>query len=133
MDGDVGVDESRVRVQLGDCRRRDGHGKSDPRCLTVRRPSPRPARWWPPSGRLSQFSPLAQLVVEAVVPLKVTEPEEPKLEPWMVTLESTSPEFGSSLEIVGAGMVTVKVTPVLDCPPAVTTTGPVVAPVGTLV
>ena len=47
----------------------------------------------------------------------------------MVTLAPTSPEFGSSLEMIGpeGGSVTVKVTPALDFPPAVvTTTGPVV-------
>ena len=86
-----------------------------------------------PDGTFVSISPLAQLVVEAVVPLKVTEPEEPKLEPSMVTDVFTVPELGSSLEIAGAGTVTVKVTPALDCPPAVTTTGPVVAPDGTLV
>ena len=52
----------------------------------------------------------------------------------MVTEASTSPEFGSSREMTGAGRVTVKVTPALDCPPDVlTTTGPVVAPDGTFV
>ena len=52
----------------------------------------------------------------------------------MVTLASTSPESGSSREMTGAGMITVKETPALDCPPAVvTTTGPVVAPDGTFV
>ena len=52
----------------------------------------------------------------------------------MVTLASTSPEFGSSREITGAGRVTVKATPALDCPPDVlTTTGPEVAPTGTFV
>ena len=51
----------------------------------------------------------------------------------MVTLASTSPELGSSREMTGAGRVTVKVTPALDCPPAVTTTSPVVAPDGTFV
>ena len=70
-----------------------------------------------------------------MVPLKVTVPEDvPKLDPSMVTLASTSPESGSSREITGAGMVTVKETPALDCPPDVlTTTGPEVAPSGTLV
>ena len=77
---------------------------------------------------------MSQLVVEAVVPLKVTVPEVPKLDPSMVTLASTSPESGSSREITGAGRVTVKATPALDRPPAVvTTTGPEVAPDGTLV
>ena len=52
----------------------------------------------------------------------------------MVTLASTSPELGSSREMTGAGRVTVKETPALDCPPDVlTTTGPVVAPDGTFV
>ena len=87
-----------------------------------------------PCGTLVSISPLAQLVVEAEVPLKVTVPEVPKLEPSMVTEEFTSPEFGSSREITGTGRVTVKVTPALDCPPDVlTTTGPVVAPDGTFV
>ena len=74
-------------------------------------------------------------MVEAVVPLKVTVPEDdPKLDPSMVTLASTSPESGSSREMTGAGRVTVKETPALDCPPDVlTTTGPVVAPDGTFV
>ena len=78
---------------------------------------------------------MSQLVVDAVVPLKVTVPEVvPKLDPSMVTLASTSPEFGSSREMTGAGRVTVKETPALDCPPAVvTTTGPEVAPSGTFV
>ena len=57
-----------------------------------------------------------------MVPLKVTVPEDvPKLDPSMVTLASTSPESGSSREMTGAGRVTVKVTPALDCPPEVLT------------
>ena len=69
-----------------------------------------------------------------MVPLKVTLPVWlPKLDPSMVTLASTSPEFGSSREMTGAGVVTVKVTPALAFPPAVTTTSPVVAPDGTFV
>ena len=70
-----------------------------------------------------------------MVPLKVTVPEDvPKLEPSMVTLASTSPELGSSREMIGreAEGGTVKVTPALDRPAdVVTTTGPVVAPCGT--
>src|SRR5687767_14259652 len=34
--------------------------------------------------------------------------------------------------MVGAGVLTVKVTPLLTWPPTVTTTGPVVAPLGTV-
>ena len=52
----------------------------------------------------------------------------------MVTLASTSPESGSSREMIGreAEGGTVKVTPALDRPAdVVTTTGPVVAPCGT--
>ena len=52
-----------------------------------------------PVGTLVSISSLAQLVVEAVVPLKVTVPEEPKLEPSMVTWVFTGPELGSRLEI----------------------------------
>ena len=72
---------------------------------------------------------------EAVTPLKVTVPVvAPKLEPWILTSASTGPESGSSREMTGAGRVTVKETPALDCPPDVlTTTGPVVAPDGTFV
>ena len=72
---------------------------------------------------------------EAVRPLKVTVPVwSPKLEPWILTSASTGPESGSSREITGAGMITVKATPALDCPAdVVTTTGPEVAPSGTLV
>ena len=72
---------------------------------------------------------------EVVTPLKVTVPvRSPKLEPWILTSASTGPESGSSREMTGAGMITVKVTPALDFPPAVvTTTGPVVAPDGTFV
>ena len=73
-------------------------------------------------------------MVKAVVPLKVTVPEVvPKFDPSMVTLASTSPELGSSREITGAGMITVKVTPALGSPSTVTTTSPEVAPCGTLV
>ena len=73
-------------------------------------------------------------MVEAVVPLKVTLPVWlPKLDPSMVTLVPTSPELGSSREMTGAGVVTVKVTPALGSPSTVTTTNPVVAVAGTLV
>ena len=54
----------------------------------------------------------------------------PKLLPDIVTTAATAPEVGDRLLMLGAG-VTVKVTPLLACPPTVTTTGPVVAPFGT--
>jgi hypothetical protein len=49
----------------------------------------------------------------------------------MVTAVPTGPEVGDRLAIAGAGTVTVKLTPLLACPPTVTTTFPVVAPLGT--
>ena len=54
----------------------------------------------------------------------------PKFVPLMVTEVPTSPVVGFKFVIVG-GKTTVKLTPLLACPPTVTTTLPVVAPVGT--
>src|SRR5947207_7684063 len=72
-----------------------------------------------------------QLVVVAVVPLKVTVPVVPKLVPVMVTAVPTGPVVGFRLVMAGADEVTVKLTPLLATPPTVTTTLPVVAPPGT--
>src|SRR5207253_2662040 len=72
-----------------------------------------------------------QLVVLAAVPLKVTVPVVPKLVPVMVTAVPTGPEVGFRLVMAGADEVTVKLTPLLAIPPTVTTTLPVVAPLGT--
>ena len=74
-----------------------------------------------------------QLVVVAGVPLNVTVPEDPKLLPVIVTAVPTGPEVGDRLVIwlVVSAAPTVKVTPLLATPPTVTTTFPVVAPVGT--
>src|SRR6267142_144278 len=72
-----------------------------------------------------------QLVVVAVVPLKVTAPVVPKLAPVMVTAVPTGPVIGFRLVMAGADEVTVKFTPLLAIPPTVTTTLPVVAPPGT--
>ena len=75
-----------------------------------------------------------QLVGEAVVPLKTTvlvPCVEPKLVPAMVTEAPTSPEVGLRLLMLGEGVVTVKLTALLAAPPTVTTTLPVVAPLGT--
>ena len=76
-----------------------------------------------------------QPFVDAAVPLNVTLPDVPKLEPLILISVPTGAESGSNLEMFGpvGALVTVKVTPALDCPPAVvTTTSPVVAPSGTL-
>jgi hypothetical protein len=70
----------------------------------------------------------------AAVPLNVTPPfpwDTPKLEPAIVTEAPIGPLDGVRLVMLGAG-TTVKETPLLCTPPAaVTTTFPVVAPLGT--
>src|ERR1700676_4785025 len=55
----------------------------------------------------------------------------PKFAPAMITDVPTTPEVGFRLVMLGGGRVTVKLLPLLGCPPTVTTTLPVVAPVGT--
>ena len=55
----------------------------------------------------------------------------PKFAPEIVIDAPTGPEVTDKLLIEGDG-TTVKVTPVLATPPTVITTGPVVAPVGTV-
>jgi hypothetical protein len=71
-----------------------------------------------------------QLVGVAVVPLNVTVPVVPKFVPVIVTDAPTGPDVGLRLPIFGVGR-TVKLTPLLATPPAVTTTLPVVAFAGT--
>ena len=75
-----------------------------------------------------------QLVGVAVVPLNFTvlvPCVAPKFVPVIVTDVPTAPDVGVRLVMVGGGTVTVKLTPLLATPPTVTTTLPVVAPVGT--
>ena len=74
-----------------------------------------------------------QLVGVAAVPLNVTvlvPCDVPKLLPAMVTEVPTGPLLGVKLVMLGGG-ITVKPTPLLATPPTVTTTLPVVAPLGT--
>jgi len=74
-----------------------------------------------------------QLVGVDAEPLKLTVPlpwVEPKLEPAIVTEAPKAPDVGERLLILGAG-TTVKFTPLLTWLDTVTTTFPVVAPVGT--
>ena len=69
----------------------------------------------------------------ATVPLNVTvlAPRvAPKLVPPIVTAVPMGPAVGLSVVIAG-GTLTVKGTPLLAMPPTVTTTGPLVAPLGT--
>ncbi len=75
-----------------------------------------------------------QAVAVPAVPLKVTALVPcvaPKFVPVMITELPTVPDVGFKLVMLGAGAVTVKLTPLLATPPTVTTTFPVVAPVGT--
>ncbi len=75
-----------------------------------------------------------QLVGVAAVPLKLTvlvPCVAPKFVPLIVTEVPAGPDVGDKLVMLGAGTVTVKLTPLLAWPPTVTTTFPVVAPVGT--
>jgi hypothetical protein len=68
-----------------------------------------------------------------VTPLNVTvlvPCEEPKFVPEIVTDVPTLPEIGLSPVILGAEGTTEKVTPLLATPLTVTTTGPLVAPLG---
>src|SRR5256885_931499 len=75
-----------------------------------------------------------QLVGVAATPLNLIELVPcvaPKLAPAIVTDVPTTPDVGFKLVRLGAGVITVKLTPLLPTPPTVTTTLPVVAPVGT--
>ena len=74
-----------------------------------------------------------QLVGVATDPMKVTvlvPCVAPKFTPVIVTEVPARPDVGFMLVMVGA-VATVKLTPLLATPPTVTTTLPVVAPVGT--
>jgi hypothetical protein len=74
------------------------------------------------------------VIVVAVVPLKVSVLVPwvaPKLVPVIVTAAPTAPEVGDRLVMLGAD-TTVNVLPLLATPLTVTTTYPVVAPVGTV-
>ena len=87
-----------------------------------------------PLGTMATIEVAVQLVIAvAVVPLNLTVPVpcvDPRFVPVIVTDVLTTPEVGDRLVMLGAG-TTVKLTPLLAVPPTVTTTLPVVAPVGT--
>jgi hypothetical protein len=87
-----------------------------------------------PLGTVTPMLVALQLVTLAAVPLKVMvlAPRlDPKLLPAIVTGIPIGPEIGERLVIAGVG-ITVKLTPLLATPPAVTTTFPVVAGPGTV-
>ena len=69
-----------------------------------------------PVGTVTVILVAPQFVAVAAVPLKVTALVPcvtPKFAPVMITEVPTAPELGFRLEMVGAGTVTVKVTPLL--------------------
>ena len=82
-------------------------------------------------GTVTTTEPAVQVVTVAAVPLKVTLPVDPKLEPEMVTVVPTVPDAGDRPVMLGAVAETVKVIPLLAAPPTVTTTLPLGAPLGT--
>ena len=84
-----------------------------------------------PAGKGATIVVAFQVVGVAVTPLNFTVLEPcvaPKLVPPIVTTVLGSPKFGERLVICG---VTVKERLLLAAPPTLTTTGPLVAPVGT--
>ena len=75
-----------------------------------------------------------QLLGDPLTPLKVTvlvPCVAPKFTPLIATVVPAGPDAGFKALMTGS-VPTVKVTPLLACPPTVTTTWPVVAPVGTV-
>jgi hypothetical protein len=86
-----------------------------------------------PPGAVATMDVALQLVTEAGKPLNRTTLVPcvaPKFWPVMVTAEPAVPEEGDKLVMLGPEE-TVKATPLLVTPPAVTVTFPVVAPAGT--
>jgi len=87
-----------------------------------------------PEGTVVAMLVALQLVTVAVVPLNFTVPlpwVAPKFVPVIVTAAPTAPVVTDRLVMCGATS-TVKVTPLLGDPETVTTTLPVVAPLGTV-
>ena len=100
---------------------------------------------WPPTvtttfpvvaaaGTSATMALAVQLVGVAAAPLNLTVLPpcvEPKFIPVIVTEVPAVPDVGDTLVMLGAGTVTVKLTPLLAWAPTVTITFPVVAPIGT--
>jgi len=87
-----------------------------------------------PAGTVTLILDAAQVVAVASTPLKVTvllPCVAPKFEPLTVRFAPTGPWVRLSDEMLGPVEVTVKSTPLLEAPETVTTTFPVVAPLGT--
>jgi len=83
-----------------------------------------------PEGTAATILVGPQLVGLAATPLKVTvfcPCDTPKFDPEIVTVEPVGPDAGKRATIAGA---TANDTPLLEIPPTVTNTRPVVAPLG---
>src|SRR5256885_13191029 len=88
-----------------------------------------------PAGTGATMLVAPQLVGVATVPLNFTvlvPCVAPKFAPAIVTDVPMIPDVGLRFVMLGAGTVTVKLTPLLAIPPTVTTTLPVVAPAGAM-
>ena len=83
------------------------------------------------AGTVTSSEVVLQVVTVAAVPLNVTVPEAPKLEPEMVIGVPTVPELTDRPLMLGGVAETVKFTPLLGAAPTVTTTLPEMAPLGT--
>jgi hypothetical protein len=83
-----------------------------------------------PAGTGTMIVSDAQVVGVAATPLKVIVPDVPRPIPLTVTYVPTGPETGLTPVISKLG--TVKVTELLLLALSDTTTGPVVAPIGTI-
>jgi hypothetical protein len=87
-----------------------------------------------PVGTVTEMLVALQVPTVAVVPLNFTVLVPwvvPKFDPATVTEAPTAPDVGVRLVMLGAA-TTVKLLPLLATPDTVTTTFPVVAPVGTI-
>jgi hypothetical protein len=84
-----------------------------------------------PFGTIAVILAEFQAVVVAVRPLNVTVPLDPKFVPEIVTDDPGGPDVGLRLLMFGVGS-TVKATPLLATEFTVTTTFPLVAPLGTI-
>jgi hypothetical protein len=88
----------------------------------------------PPLGTGAEMLVVLHAVGVETTPLNITvlvPCVAPKFEPVITTEVPTAPDVGFKAVILGASSVTVNTTPLLATPPTVTTTLPVVAPVGT--
>src|SRR4029453_10928903 len=86
-----------------------------------------------PAGTIDAMLLSVHVVTAAAVPFNFTVLAPcvgPKFAPLIATASPTAADVGFS-EVMLGGVITVKTTPLLVCPPTVTTTAPLVAAAGT--